>query len=64
MRSAWRCHGDADQTVPFESSGKRTAQLIQGAQLLVYPGAPHGLQMTKKDRLASDLATFARTGKA
>ena len=56
-------HGDADHTVPFASSGERTAKMVQGAQLLVYPGAPHGLQMTEKDRLVSDLAAFARAGK-
>ena len=55
-------HGDADSTVPLESSGKRTAAMVQGAQLLVYPGAPHGLQMTEKDRLVRDLAAFARNG--
>ena len=55
-------HGDADHTVPFASSGERTAKMVHGAQLLVYPGAPHGLQMTEKDRLVSDLAAFARTG--
>ncbi len=56
-------HGDADHTVPFASSGERTAKMVQGSQLLVYPGAPHGLQMTEKDRLVSDLAAFARAGK-
>ena len=56
-------HGDADHTVPFASSGERTAKMVQGAQLLVYPGAPHGLQMTEKDRLVRDLAAFARAGK-
>jgi non-heme chloroperoxidase len=55
-------HGDADATVPFANSGERTAKMVQGAQLLVYPGAPHGLQMTEKDRLVNDLAIFARTG--
>ena len=55
-------HGDADHTVPFASSGERTAKMVQGAQLLVYPGAPHGLQMTEKDRLVRDLAAFARAG--
>lgn len=55
-------HGDADATVPFASSGERTAKMVQGAQLLVYPGAPHGLQMTEKDRLVRDLAAFARVG--
>ena len=55
-------HGDADETVPLEASGKRTAEMVQGARLLVYPGEPHGLQMTAKDRLVSDLAAFARGG--
>lgn len=55
-------HGDADQTVPFEASAARTAKLVPGAQLLVYPGAPHGLQMTEKDQLVRDLAMFARSG--
>ncbi len=55
-------HGDADGTVPLASSGERTAKMVQGAQLLVYPGAPHGLQVTEKDRLVRDLATFARAG--
>ncbi len=55
-------HGDADETVPIERSGQRTASLVQGAQLLVYEGQPHGLQMTAKDRLVEDLAAFAREG--
>ena len=36
-------HGDDDQFVPFEVGGKRTAELINGAQLKVYPGGPHGI---------------------
>ena len=55
-------HGAADQTVPIANSGDRTAKMIAGAQYLVYPGAPHGLQMTDKDRLVEDLANFARNG--
>ncbi len=55
-------HGDDDQTVPMASSGERTAAMVPGAQFVVYPGAPHGLQMTERDRLTTDLATFARGG--
>ena len=55
-------HGAADQTVPIGNSGDRTAKMIAGAQYLVYPGAPHGLQMTDKDRLVEDLANFAHSG--
>ncbi|WP_436405265.1 alpha/beta fold hydrolase [Mycobacterium asiaticum] len=35
-------HGDADATVPFEGSGKRTHEMISGSQLHVIAGAPHG----------------------
>ena len=55
-------HGDADETVPIGSSGQRTASMVSGAELLIYEGQPHGLQMTAKDRLVEDLAAFARSG--
>ncbi len=51
-------HGDADKTVPFENSGQRAAKLVPGAQLVVYAGEPHGLNVTAKDRLNRDLLTF------
>ncbi len=53
-------HGDDDQIVPIDASGKASAKLIRGAQLLVYPGAPHGLADTHKDRLNQDLLDFLR----
>jgi non-heme chloroperoxidase len=51
-------HGDDDKTVPFESSGQLTHQLIPQSQLLVYEGAPHGLFVTEKERLNDDLISF------
>ncbi|WP_132252250.1 alpha/beta fold hydrolase [Methylobacterium segetis] len=53
-------HGDADQTVPFEVSGKAAAAAIPGAQLVVYEGAPHAVPFTHKDRLNADLLAFLR----
>jgi non-heme chloroperoxidase len=53
-------HGDDDQIVPIEASGKASAALIKGAKLIVYAGAPHGLANTHKDRLNKDLLTFLR----
>lgn len=53
-------HGDDDQIVPIDISGRATARLVKGAQLLVYPGAPHGLTDTHKDRLNADLLAFIR----
>lgn len=55
-------HGDDDQTVPIDSSGRLAARLIKGAILKEYPGAPHGLFITDKDQLAADLATFVGSG--
>jgi pimeloyl-ACP methyl ester carboxylesterase len=51
-------HGDADQTVPFEVSGKIAADMIDGAQLEVIPGAPHGLFLTHTDILNALLVKF------
>ncbi|MCW3149229.1 alpha/beta hydrolase [Stutzerimonas stutzeri] len=53
-------HGDDDQIVPLESSGKASAALIKDAQLIVYPGAPHGLTDTHKERFNQDLLDFLR----
>lgn len=51
-------HGDADKTVPIESSGDRTSDLLPDATYIVYEGAPHGLFITDKDRLNADLLNF------
>jgi len=36
-------HGDSDAIVPFEASGKRSAEAIAGSQLVVIEGGPHGV---------------------
>ena len=51
-------HGDDDQIVPIDASGKASAALIKNAKLIVYAGAPHGLTDTHKDRVNQDLLTF------
>ncbi|MBT2747706.1 MULTISPECIES: alpha/beta hydrolase [unclassified Lysobacter] len=51
-------HGDADQIVPIDASARAAAKLIKNAKLIVYPGAPHGLPDTHKDRLDQDLLDF------
>ncbi|WP_109209727.1 MULTISPECIES: alpha/beta hydrolase [Microbacterium] len=54
-------HGDDDQIVPFEISGKLSAELIPNAQLIVYEGGAHGLPDTDRERLHADLLQFARS---
>lgn len=51
-------HGDDDQIVPIDAAGRASAKLVKGAKLIVYPGAPHGLADTHKERLNQDLLDF------
>lgn len=53
-------HGDDDQVVPFEVGGKKSAERIKGAELKVYPGAPHGITDTHKRQLSADLLAFLK----
>jgi non-heme chloroperoxidase len=54
-------HGDDDQIVPIGASALESARLVKGATLKVYPGYPHGMCTTHKDRINEDLLTFLKT---
>lgn len=54
-------HGDADEIVPFEISGKRAAAMIGGSRLEVIAGAPHGLTSTHGARLNALMLDFLRS---
>ncbi len=54
-------HGEDDQIVPIDISGKKTAKLIKGAQTIFYPGMPHGLTATNVDQVNADLLKFLRS---
>src|SRR6266571_761841 len=51
-------HGDADRIVPFAVSGRRTAELVEGAKLLAIEGAPHGLNWTHANKINPELVHF------
>jgi non-heme chloroperoxidase len=53
-------HGDDDQIVPIGASARRSVELIKGATLKVYPGAPHGMCSTQKDKVNGDLLDFLK----
>jgi non-heme chloroperoxidase len=53
-------HGDDDQIVPITVGGLRSSKMIEGAELRVYKGAPHGLMTTHQEQFNSDLLEFAR----
>jgi non-heme chloroperoxidase len=53
-------HGDADQIVPIAAAGLKSAKIVKGAQLKVYPGAPHGLAETLADTFNADVLAFIK----
>ena len=53
-------HGDDDQIVPIDAAGRASKRLVPHAQLIVYPGAPHGLTDTHKDQVNADMLAFVR----
>jgi len=53
-------HGDDDQIVPIGAAALLSSKLVKGATLKIYPGAPHGMPATLKDRVNADLFAFAQ----
>jgi non-heme chloroperoxidase len=53
-------HGDDDQIVPIGAAGLASAKIVKNAKLIVYPGAPHGLTDTHKDKVNADLLSFLK----
>ena len=51
-------HGDADGIVPFEVSGKRSHEMIDGSELHVIEGGPHGINATHAQEFNDALITF------
>jgi non-heme chloroperoxidase len=56
-------HGDDDQIVPIADSAMLSSKLIKGATLKVYPGAPHGMCSTLKDKVNAELLAFFESSK-
>jgi len=53
-------HGDDDQIVPIADSALLSSKIIKNAKLVVYPGAPHGMCTTLKDRVNDELLAFIK----
>ncbi|HBQ2133001.1 TPA: alpha/beta hydrolase, partial [Klebsiella variicola] len=51
-------HGDDDQVVPYNDSGKLSAGLVKNGKLNTYKGAPHGIPTTHADQVNEDLLAF------
>ena len=51
-------HGDSDVIVPFEGSGQRTHDAIEGSELVVLEGAPHGCNVSHASEFNQALLEF------
>lgn len=51
-------HGDADNIVPLEVSGQRTAAAVEGAVLVVLEDAPHGFLVSHADQWNAAVLQF------
>jgi non-heme chloroperoxidase len=54
-------HREDDQIVPIGASALLSSKLVRNATLNIYPGAPHGIPTTHKDRLNADLLAFLKS---
>ncbi|MEU9559858.1 alpha/beta fold hydrolase [Streptomyces fumanus] len=55
-------HGDDDQVVPLDATGRKTAEIVRDAELKVYEGGSHGIALVPgdKERFNADLLEFLR----
>jgi len=51
-------HGDSDAVVPFEVSGKRSAQAIANSELVLIKGGPHGINASHAREFNQALLDF------
>jgi len=51
-------HGDSDAIVPFEISGKRSHETIEGSSLVLIEGGPHGINATHAEQFNRALLDF------
>jgi non-heme chloroperoxidase len=51
-------HGDSDGIVPFEGSGKRTHDAVEGSELVVVEGGPHGFNVSHAKEFNEALLAF------
>ncbi len=51
-------HGDSDVIVPLEGSGRRTHDAIEGSELVVLEGAPHGCNVSHASEFNAALLEF------
>ena len=53
-------HGRGDATVPYDASGKRTHEAIDGSRLVVLEDGPHGINASHPDEFNEAVVTFVQ----
>lgn len=51
-------HGDADELVPFQGSGKRIHEAVAGSEVHVIAGGPHGVTLSHADEWNKVVTAF------
>jgi non-heme chloroperoxidase len=51
-------HGDSDGIVPLEGSGALTHEAVEGSELVVLEGAPHGCNVSHAEEFNAALLSF------
>ena len=54
-------HGDDDQVVPIDASGRKTVKLLKNGTLKEFPGAPHALPTICVDEVNQALLEFLKS---
>jgi non-heme chloroperoxidase len=54
-------HGEDDQIVPIDLSGRKTVRMVKGARSVFFPGAPHAITETHQDEVNAELLKFLRS---
>jgi len=54
-------HGDDDNVVPYEVSGKKAFEMIDNSELALIKNGPHGLSFTHAEELNASILKFLKT---
>ncbi len=54
-------HGDDDRIVPFEVSGQKAQEQVEGSELVIIKGGPHGITASHADQVNQALIEFLKS---
>lgn len=51
-------HGEDDQIVPIDTTGRKAVELVKDGTLITYPDFPHGMPTTEAETINKDILDF------